>query len=109
MHENQCPPLFCSSTLSKNIDRCRNTWRRRIAALVIALACCPGAGFGQTVFLDFNIAGQYTSDFNPWNDTGGANGGNYSFTEGTSAGVNGSGGISVFQNNDTTATYNQGS
>jgi len=76
--------------------------------LATALACCPAA-FGQTVFLDFNTVGQYTSNFNPWNDTAGANGGNYSFQESTSAGVNGSGGVSVFQSSDTTATYNQGS
>src|SRR5262245_42343123 len=40
----------------------------------LARAC-----FGQTVFLDFNTSGQYTSNFNPWNDAGGVNGGNYSF------------------------------
>ena len=65
--------------------------------------------FGQTAFLDFNTVGQYTNNFNPWNDAGGANGGNYSFMEGTAAGVNGSGGVSVFQSTDTTTTYNQGS
>jgi hypothetical protein len=66
-------------------------------------------GFGQTAFFDFNTVGQYTNNFNPWNDNGGANGGNYSFMEGVSAGVNGSGGVSVFQSSDTTAVYNQGS
>jgi hypothetical protein len=73
------------------------------------MAYCPSAVFGQIVFLDFNTAGQYVNNFNPWNDNGGVNGGNYSFTESTSAGVNGSGGVSVFQSTDTTAAYKQGS
>jgi predicted alpha-1,2-mannosidase len=64
----------------------------------------------QTVFLDFNAAGEYTGNFNPWNDNGtGGNSGNYSFAESTTAGAGGSGGVSVFQSNDTTATYNGGS
>src|SRR5690242_18731406 len=62
--------------------------------------------FGQTLFLDFNTTGQYTANFNPWNDATGVNGGNYCFTESAGAGVNGGGGVSVFQNTDTTATYN---
>ena len=65
--------------------------------------------YGQTVFLDFNTAGEYTSNFNPWNDAGGANGGNYSFQESTTGGVGAGGDVSVFANNDTTATYNGGS
>lgn len=64
---------------------------------------------GQTVFFDFNTPGQYTNNFNPWNDVGGVNGGNYSFAESPSAGVGGSGGVSVFQSSDTTATYANGS
>jgi predicted alpha-1,2-mannosidase len=64
----------------------------------------------QTAFFDFNIPGQYVDNFNQWNDNGtGTNGSNYSFAENTTAGVGGSGGISVFQNNDTTATYENGS
>src|SRR5436309_830311 len=46
----------------------------------------------QTVLLDFNTVGQYTNNFNPWQDSGGANGGNYCYAETTNAGVNGSGG-----------------
>jgi hypothetical protein len=65
---------------------------------------------GQTAFQDFNTPGQYTNDFNPFANSGtGANGGNYSFQEGIAVGVGGSGGVSVFQNNDTTATYNKAS
>src|SRR4051812_31145147 len=62
--------------------------------------------FSQTLLLDFNTPGQYSANFNPWNDSGGVNAGNYSFTESTSAGVNGGGGVSVFQSTDTSATYN---
>jgi hypothetical protein len=64
--------------------------------------------FGQTLFLNFNTAGQYTANFNPWNDVSGANGGNYNYAESTTAGVGVSGGVSVFQSTDTTATYNGG-
>ena len=68
------------------------------------------AGFAQTVFLNFNTPGQYTNNFNPWNDNGGGgNGANYSFTESTNDGVGGSGGVSVFQSVDMTATYQGGS
>lgn len=63
----------------------------------------------QTVFQDFNLPGQYTGNFTPWNDIGGVDGGNYSFAESTTAGSAGGGGVSVFQSNDTTATYNQSS
>src|SRR5258708_20642135 len=63
----------------------------------------------QTLFLDFNTVGQYSANFNPWNDSGGLNAGNYAFAESTTAGVNGSGGVSVFQSTDTSATYNGGS
>ena len=58
--------------------------------------------------MDFNTPGQYTSNFNPWNDASGVNAGNYSFIESTTSGVNGSGGVSVFQSTDTSATYNGG-
>ena len=64
----------------------------------------------QTAFVDFNIAGEYTNNFNPWNDNGsGVNAGNYSFAESASDGVGGSGGVAVFANNNMTATYNAGS
>jgi len=63
----------------------------------------------QTVFLDFNTPGQYTGNFNPWNDANGADGGNSAFMESSTAGVAGSGGVSVFQSTDTTATFIGGS
>jgi hypothetical protein len=65
--------------------------------------------FGQTAFLDFNAVGEYTNNFNVWQDAGGVNGGAYAFTESTTDGVAGSGGVSVFQGTDTTATYKTGS
>src|SRR5215471_9013884 len=66
--------------------------------------------FGQTVFVDFNTTGQYTNNFNPWNDTGtGVNGGNYAFAENSASGVGSSRGVSVLNNNDTTACYKSGS
>lgn len=80
-----------------------------IVALAAAVGCCPVGALAQTAFLNFNTVGQYTNNFNPWNDNGGGNGGNYSFMESTTAGVNGGGGVSVFQSIDTTAAYNQGS
>ncbi|PWU19720.1 MAG: hypothetical protein C5B50_05905 [Verrucomicrobia bacterium] len=76
--------------------------------LALLLAGCPSNA--QTVFLDFNTPGQYTNNFNPWNDSGGGgNGGNYSFQESNTNGAGGSGCVSVFQSNDTTATYKTGS
>src|SRR6516164_10285034 len=80
-----------------------------IVALAAAVGCCPVGAFAQTAFLNFNTVGQYTNNFNPWNDNGGGNGGNYCFMQSTTAGVNGGGGVSVFQSIDTTAVYNQGS
>jgi uncharacterized repeat protein (TIGR03806 family) len=72
--------------------------------------CVAVGASAQTVFLDFNTVGQYTNNFEPWNDNGhGADGGNYSFTENPSDGVGGSGAVSVFTNNDTTAIYKSGS
>lgn len=85
----------------------------RSARWLVALALLWGSGFAlapaQTVLLDFNTAGQYTGNFNPWNDAGGANGGNYAFIESASAGAGGSGAVSVFQSTDTTAAYKSGS
>ena len=61
---------------------------------------------GQTAFAGFNTVGQYTNNFNAWNDNGsGANAGVYCFQENTTDGVGGSGGVSVYQSTDTTATY----
>jgi hypothetical protein len=83
--------------------------RRALAWLAFFWACATPA-VSQTVFLNFNAPGQYTGNFNPWNDNGiGVNGGVYSFEENTTNGVGGSGGVAVFQNNDTTATYKSGS
>src|SRR6266480_4285764 len=69
------------------------------ALLAGLLALCLGAepSSAQTAFLDFNIAGQYTNNFNPWNNSGGVNGGNYSFRESSTGGIGNSGCISVFQ------------
>jgi predicted alpha-1,2-mannosidase len=81
--------------------------KRGCSPLLVLLSFCLWAASAeaQTVFYDFNTPGQYTSNFNAWNDNGtGANAGNYSFAEGSSAGAGGGGGISVFQSNDTTAT-----
>ncbi len=70
----------------------------------------PIPSFGQPVFFNFNTPGEYTNNFNPWNDTGGVNGGNYSYTESAAAGVGGSGGVSVFlPGTDMTATYKSSS
>ncbi|HEX4645106.1 MAG TPA: fibronectin type III domain-containing protein, partial [Verrucomicrobiae bacterium] len=77
--------------------------------LVAALCAWTVPSPAQTVFLDFNTVGQYTNNFNPWNAANnGANGLNYSFMESPTAGVGG-GGVSVFQNTDTTAIYKSGS
>ena len=83
----------------------------RIAASLLAAIFPLGlsTGLAQTVFLDFNSVGQYTNHFNPWNDVGGVNAGNYDFQENATNGVGGSGGISIFQGTDTTATYRSGS
>src|SRR5271154_3631702 len=76
-------------------------------SLLSAFFCLGLAtGFAQTVFLDFNTVGQFTNNFNLWNDNGsGANAGVYSFEESTTDGVGGGGGVSVYQSTDTTATY----
>src|SRR5437016_14375749 len=55
---------------------------RRLLLLCLMLFLSGGAEcLAQTVFLDFNTVGQYTNNFNPWNDNGGLNGGNYSRSE----------------------------
>lgn len=61
--------------------------------------------FGQSTFLDFTTVGQYTNNFNPWNDNGGTDGGSYAFAESATAGVGGGRGVSIFQSTDTTTTY----
>ena len=77
--------------------------------LPIIFSICAASGFAQTAFLDFNTVGQYTNNFNAWNDNGsGTDGGAYSFSEGATSGVNGTRGVSIFANNDTTASYKTG-
>src|SRR6266404_3320946 len=72
-----------------------------ILSLLVAVT-----GLAQTVFLDFNTIGQYTNNFNPWNDNGaGVDAASYSFTESATAGVGGSRGVNIFQSTDMTATY----
>ncbi len=79
-------------------------------SLLLAFFCFgPLPVFAQTAFLDFNTIGEYTNNFNPWNDTGGVNGGVYAFEENSNDGAGGSGGVSVDQSTDMTATYKSGS
>jgi hypothetical protein len=85
------------------------SWMRASGLAGICLGLSLMGVSAQTVFLNFNTAGQYTANFNEWNDTGGVNGGNYSFTESASGGVNDSGCVSVLESSDTTATYKSGS
>ncbi len=78
--------------------------------LPVLLTVYAAPGFAQSVFLNFNTVGQYTNNFNAWQDNGsGTDGGAYSFMESATAGAGGGRGISVFANNDTTATYKSGS
>lgn len=79
-------------------------------ALILSVLFCTAASRAQTVFFDFNTPGQFTGNFNQWNDNGaGGNGGNYSFAESAGAGAGNSGDVSVIQSQDTTATYGGGS
>jgi len=82
----------------------------RLAVLCWTLGVGGGLSpcVAQTVFLNFNTPGQYTSNFNPWDDNAGVNGGNYSFAENATDGVAGTSGVSVFTNNDMTAVYRSG-
>src|SRR5689334_21078269 len=109
-----CIPLL--PVMSMKSTRTPSVRCNRIEIFPVSLSCLflcvlllAPAGQAQTVFLDFNTPGQYTGNFNPWNDSGGVDGGNYAFQESATAGVNGSGGVSVFQSTDTTATYTSGS
>jgi PKD repeat protein len=93
----------------QSLARCRSRFCS-VVLFAAGLACLGTfSGAAQTAFVDFNSPGEYTNNFNPWQDATGVNGGNYSFAESTSAGVANSGGVSVFANNDTTAAYNAGS
>jgi hypothetical protein len=83
--------------------------RRTVLAMAISLIGVSTPAFCQTLFYDFNVAGQFTGNFNLWNDSGGSNAGNYDFAECAACGVNGSGAVTVFQSTDTTATYKGGS
>src|SRR5579859_4099171 len=109
MLETPGSSLFPQSPRRRNAYSDRKPGSYWICLLAAAIGLSPAAGFAQTVLLDFNSVGEYNNNFNPWNDNGGANGGNYSFAESTTGGVNGSGGVNVFQSVDTTAVYNQGS
>ena len=83
--------------------------RAGAAAIALALCFAPATSRSQTVFLDLNTSGQFLSHFNLWNDNGGANAGNFDFEENPTIGVHGSRAVAVYQNTDTTATYNAGS
>jgi uncharacterized repeat protein (TIGR03806 family) len=87
------------------VHLCRQ--RLLLAGFILGLLIIPA--FAQTAFVDFNTPGEYTSNFNPWNDGGGVNNGAYGFSEASAAGVNGGGGVAIINNNDTTATYGNGS
>src|SRR6266481_9792898 len=86
-------------------DSSNTHYLRLCTFLCLTLFLKSGAGFAQTTFLDFNTVGQYTNNFNPWNDNGGTDGGSYAFTESATAGAGGSRGVSIFQSTDTTTTY----
>src|SRR5580704_9638023 len=79
---------------------------RLVAVVAVLFSLLPAPRLrAQTVFFNFNTPGQYTGNFLSWGDNGsGTNDGDYSFEESTTAGVGGSGAISVFQSLDTTAT-----
>ena len=91
----------------------RVSTRRAIALLLplslFSLEATFSRSAAQTLFLDFNSPGQYAGSFNPWNDAGGTDGGNYAFQESATNGVGGGGCVSVFQTSDTTATCKTGS
>src|SRR5258708_24036060 len=59
-------------------------------ALVLWAGCLLPAR-AQTLFLNFNATGQYTNNFNNWNDNGGVNGGVYCYTESPTAGIGNAG------------------
>src|SRR5215203_2474877 len=82
-----------------------SNWACRLLFAHCFLAALASA---QTVFIDFTAAPQFTTNFSLWQDIGGADGGNYAFVHSPTAGVGSSGGISVFQSTDTTATYKVG-
>lgn len=103
MHANSDSWLFRLSPATGQASRLRKPAVGWFWALALAAGCCPVAGWGQAVFVDFNSPGQYTNSFNP--SDAGVSDGNYSFMESLTAGVGGSGGVSVFQSADTTATY----
>ncbi|MDB6065398.1 MAG: hypothetical protein JWR26_1606, partial [Pedosphaera sp.] len=89
------------------------TFQSLFGLLLLAWLCLETIpAFAQTAFLDFNSVAQYSNNFSQFNDNGAnADAGNYSFAPGTTSGVAGSGGVTVFVGaaNDMTATYNGGS
>ncbi|HWX21636.1 MAG TPA: hypothetical protein VN578_17165 [Candidatus Binatia bacterium] len=103
---------YNSFSLMAGPELARRFFSKQLTGLVLSVPILLGGwkvASGQTVFLDFNTAGQYTNNFNPWNDATGVNGGNYSFSESPTGGAGGSGEVSVFQSSDTTAAYQSGS
>ena len=80
-----------------------------LLALSALLGATMSSAVAQTAFLNFDTPGQYTSNFNPWQDVGGGNNGNYDFQENATAGVLQSGAVAVYQSTDTTATYKNAS
>jgi uncharacterized repeat protein (TIGR03806 family) len=96
--------IFSRFACSKNLRSSR--WLPTQAAFLLLLGSLAGfSARAQTVFVDFNNPGQLLGNFNLWNDVGGNDGGNYAFQESTNGGVGGTGGVSVFQSSDTTASY----
>ena len=49
------------------------TLRREVLCVLASAGLCHNTAMAQTVFLNFNTVGQYTNNFNPWNDNGGGN------------------------------------
>jgi uncharacterized repeat protein (TIGR03806 family) len=102
-----------SSSAEKVVFFCARFWNLAILAPNVLLFAVLGIGLtesrAQNVLLNFNSLGQYTNNFNVWNDNGGVNGSNYCFMESSTIGAGGSGGVNVFQSTDTTAIYKSGS
>jgi hypothetical protein len=80
-----------------------------LALSLLALSDTSSRSRAQSLFLDFNNPGQYTNSFNPWNNVGVTDGGNYAFQESSTNGVGGGGCVSVFQSSNTTAVCKAGS
>lgn len=81
---------------------------RLLPWLALAMLTASAAQ-AQDAFLNFNTVGQYTNNFNVWEDINGVDGTQPTFEENLTDGVGGSGGVSVFGNSDTTAVYKSAS